>query len=53
MEITADSGSALARLRVPAERPFAQLKSWRVQHTMRIGPGRATALLHALFAVIQ
>ncbi|WP_411138707.1 transposase family protein [Streptomyces sp. C10] len=26
----------------PAERPFAQLKSWRVLHKIRISPGRVT-----------
>ncbi|MEH6374817.1 hypothetical protein V7793_10885 [Streptomyces sp. KLMMK] len=37
----------------PAERPFAQLKSRRVLHRIRIESGRVTALLHALPAVNQ
>ncbi|MGA5566144.1 hypothetical protein ACPCUV_33935 [Streptomyces platensis] len=39
-----------ARLRALAERHFAQLKSRRLLHMMRISPGRVTVLLLALLA---
>ncbi|MEU3990271.1 hypothetical protein AB0F24_18160 [Streptomyces platensis] len=41
----------IARLRAPAERPFAELKCRRALHKIRISPGRVTVLLHALLAV--
>ncbi|WP_330479339.1 hypothetical protein OG301_35275 [Streptomyces platensis] len=41
----------IARLRAPAERPFAELKCRRTLHKIRISPGRVTVLLHALFAI--
>jgi hypothetical protein len=47
------ANSALARLRAPAERPFAQLKRYRVLHQLRISPNRATATLHALLTVMR
>ncbi|MER0477835.1 hypothetical protein ABR737_05650 [Streptomyces sp. Edi2] len=44
------ANTGLARLRAPAERPFAHLKSRRVLHKIRTSFGRATALLHAPLA---
>jgi hypothetical protein len=41
------ANTAIARLRAPVERAFAALKRWRVLDTVRIGPNRDTALLHA------
>ncbi|MFE7404231.1 transposase family protein [Streptomyces sp. NPDC057557] len=45
------ANSALVKLRSAAERPFAELKRWRVLDRLRISPNRATDVLHALFAV--
>lgn len=47
------ANTALARLRAPAERPFAQLKRWRVLDRLRISPNRATAALRALVTVTR
>ncbi|MGA5135437.1 transposase family protein, partial [Streptomyces olivoreticuli] len=42
------TNSALARLRAPAERAFAELKRWHVLDTVHISPNRITTLLHTL-----
>ncbi|MFJ7317715.1 transposase family protein [Streptomyces sp. NPDC101062] len=47
------TNSAHARLRAPAERAFAVLKRRRILDLVRISPNRITALLPAIFAVIQ
>ncbi len=45
------ANTALARLRAPVERAFAQLKQWRVLQRVRISPNRITALVHAIFVI--
>ncbi|WP_326608378.1 transposase family protein [Streptomyces sp. NBC_01800] len=47
------ANSALARLRAPAERAFAELGRWRVLDLLRISPNRITAALHALLVITQ
>ncbi|MDK1475313.1 transposase family protein [Streptomyces sp. 549] len=45
------ANTALAKLRAPVERGFAELKRWRVLDTLRISPNRITNLLHALLVI--
>jgi hypothetical protein len=47
------ANAAHARLRVPVERGFAVLKRFHILDRLRISPGRATTLLHAILAIIQ
>ncbi|GFE12273.1 hypothetical protein Sgleb_03200 [Streptomyces glebosus] len=51
IESAAEQDVESARLRTPAERPFAELKCRRALHKIRISPGRVTVLLHALLAL--
>ncbi|WP_419998337.1 transposase family protein [Streptomyces boninensis] len=45
------ANTALARLRAPVERAFAELKRWRVLQRIRISPNRITGLAHAIFVI--
>jgi hypothetical protein len=45
------ANSALAKLRAPAEHPFAALKRWRILDRVRISPNHTTTLIDALFTI--
>jgi len=47
------ANSALAKLRAVAERPFAELKRWRVLNRLRNSSNHATDVLRALFTITR
>jgi DDE superfamily endonuclease len=47
------ANAARARLRIPVERGFAVLRRFHILARLRISPGRATTLLHAIPAIIR
>jgi hypothetical protein len=47
------ANSALAKFRAPAERPFAELKRWRVLDRLRISPNRITKVVHGIFSATR